>query len=78
MNISKIFKQAILNLVNQGIYTIDYAIIKSSELAQNNRINANDYDELIKYLAEKQEQEIQPIENQDIVTEEPQEGSHVA
>ena len=55
---SKLFKNAILNLYRKGIYTVDYAIIKASEFADKNKINATDYEELITYLAEEQEKEM--------------------
>lgn len=55
---SKLFKNAILNLYRKGIYTVDYAIIKASEFADKNKINATDYAELITYLAEEQEKEM--------------------
>lgn len=55
MNTSKLFKNAIMNLYKSNIYTVDFAILKASDYADKNKINANDYEELIKYLAEEQE-----------------------
>ena len=58
IDLSKIFKNAVLNLYKKGLYTVDYAIIEASKLADKNKINATDYEELITYLAEEQEKEI--------------------
>lgn len=58
IDLSKVFKNAVINLYKKGVYTVDYAIIKASELADKNKINANDYEELITYLAEEQEKEM--------------------
>ena len=44
IDLSKVFKNAVINLYKKGVYTVDYAIIKASELADKNKINANDYD----------------------------------
>ena len=62
MNYSKLFKNAILNLYKKGIYTVDYAILKATEYADKNKINAIDYEELIAYLAIEQEKEMQQEE----------------
>lgn len=59
MNLSKIFKNAVINLYKNGTYTVDYAIIEASKLADKNKINANDYEELITYLAEEQSKAMQ-------------------
>ena len=59
IDLSKVFKNAVINLYKEGVYTVDYAIIKASELADKNKINANDYEELITYLAQEQEKEMQ-------------------
>lgn len=59
MDLSKIFKNAVINLYKNGTYTVDYAIIEASKLADKNKINANDYEELITYLAEEQEKAMQ-------------------
>lgn len=53
--LSRIFKNAVINLYKNGTYTVDYAIIEASKLADKNKINAIDYEELIGYLAEEQE-----------------------
>lgn len=58
IDLSKIFKNAVLNLYKKGLYTVDYAIIEASKLADKNKINATDYQELITYLAEEQEKEM--------------------
>lgn len=58
IDLSKVFKNAVINLYKKGVYTVDYAIIKASELADKNKINANGYEELITYLAEEQEKEM--------------------
>ena len=47
MNYSKLFMNAILNLYKSGIYTVDYAILKTSEYADKNKINADDYEKAI-------------------------------
>lgn len=70
MNTSILFKNAILNLYKNKIYTVDYAILKASDYADRNKIIAEDYEELLEYLAEEQErsmrEEIQPQESEDI------------
>lgn len=58
MNTSKLFKNAIINLYKSKIYTVDFAILKASDYADKNKINANDYEELIRYLAEEQEKQM--------------------
>lgn len=58
MNTSKLFKNAIINLYKSKIYTVDFAILKASDYADKNKINANDYEELITYLAEEQEKQM--------------------
>lgn len=78
MNLSKIFKNAVLNLYKQGVYTVDFAIIKSSELSDKNKINATDYEELLTYLASEQEKSMQVEEViEDKTVEEIEEGSVV-
>ena len=37
MNTSLLFKNAILRLYQQKIYTVDYAILKASDYADKNR-----------------------------------------
>lgn len=69
IDLSKVFKNAVINLYKKGVYTVDYAIIKSSELADKNKINANDYEELITYLAEEQEKEMQEDEQEKVAEE---------
>lgn len=82
IDLSKIFKNAVINLYKNGTYTVDYAIIEASKLADKNKINANDYEELITYLAEEQEKvmqensvddEVEEIENADDIAEENEE-----
>lgn len=63
MNTSKLFKNAIINLYKSKIYTVDFAILKASDYADKNKINANDYEELITYLAEEQEKSMQVEED---------------
>ena len=58
MNTSLLFKNAILNLYKAKIYTVDYAIIKASDYADKNKINAGDYEELLEFLAKEQEKEM--------------------
>lgn len=55
IDLSKLFKNAVMNLYKSNVYTVDYAIIEASKLADKNKINAKDYEELIAYLAEEQE-----------------------
>lgn len=83
-DLSKIFKNAVINLYKNGTYTVDYAIIEASKLADKNKINANDYEELITYLAEEQEKsmqentaedEVENIEKTEDITEEAEEES---
>ena len=62
MNYSKLFMNAILNLYKSGIYTVDYAILKTSEYADKNKINADDYEKAITYLAEEQAKQMIQIE----------------
>ena len=66
MNTSLLFKNAILRLYQQKIYTVDYAILKASDYADKNKLTAEDYEELLTYLASEQEKAMQ----QEIVEEE--------
>lgn len=59
VDLSKVFKNAVINLYKKNVYTVDYAIIEASKLADKNKINATDYTELITYLAEEQEKSMQ-------------------
>lgn len=52
-----------MNLYKSKIYTVDFAILKASDYADKNKINANDYEELITYLAEEQEKSMQVEED---------------
>lgn len=79
VDLSKLFKNAVMNLYRSNVYTVDYAIIEASKLADKNKINAKDYEELITYLAEEQEKSmkveeitepVEDIENVDNTTEE--------
>lgn len=63
MNTSKLFKNAIMNLYKSKMYTVDFAILKASDYADKNKINANDYEELITHLAEEQEKSMQVEED---------------
>lgn len=62
MNYSKLFMNAILNLYKCGVYTVDYAILKATEYADKNKINADDYEKAITYLAEEQAKKMIQIE----------------
>lgn len=62
IDLSKVFKNAVINLYAKGVYTVDYAIIEASKLADKNKINATDYEELITYLAEEQAKSMQRVE----------------
>lgn len=59
VDLSKVFKNAVINLYKKNVYTVDYAIIEASKLADKNKINAIDYEELITYLAEEQAKSMQ-------------------
>lgn len=59
IDLSKVFKNAVLNQYKRGYFTVDYAILEASKLADKNKINATDYEELITYLAEEQEKQMQ-------------------
>ena len=69
VDLSRLFKNAVINLYKSNLYTVDYAIIEASKLADKNKINAKDYEELIAYLAEEQEKSMQEVEEttEDIV-----------
>ena len=71
MNTSLLFKNAILNLYKSRIYTVDFAILKASDYADKNKINASDYEELLTYLAQEQEKSMQNVEDevQDVTTD---------
>ena len=75
IDLSKVFKNAVINLHTKGVYTVDYAIIEASKLADKNKINATDYEELITYLAEEQAKSMQeeiveePVEEEVQATE---------
>lgn len=62
IDLSKVFKNAVINLYTKSVYTVDYAIIEASKLADKNKINATDYEELITYLAEEQAKSMQKVE----------------
>lgn len=62
MNYSELFKNAILNLYKCGVYTVDYAILKTSEYADKGKINATDYESAITYLAEEQAKQMIAVE----------------
>ena len=62
LDLSKVFKNAVINLYTFCVYTVDYAIIEASKLADKNKINATDYEELITYLAEEQAKSMQKVE----------------
>lgn len=75
LDLSKVFKNAVINLYKKNVYTVDYAIIEASKLADKNKINAKDYEELITYLAEEQAKSMQkeiveePVEEEVQATE---------
>lgn len=70
LDLSKVFKNAIINLYKKNVYTVDYAIIEASKLADKNKINAIDYEELITYLAEEQAKSMQEVVVEEPVEEE--------
>lgn len=78
IDLSKTFKNAVLNLYKKGVYTVDYAIIEASKLADKNKINATDYAELITYLAEEQEKEMLQEVTESTETEETTEELQVS
>lgn len=67
VDLSKILKNAVINLYKDGTYTVDYAIIEVSKLADKNKINANDYEELMTYLAEEQSKAMQENTAEDTI-----------
>lgn len=69
MNTSKLFKNAIMNLYKSKIYTVDFSILKASDYADKNKINANDYEELIRYLAEEQEKQMVEEQKENTIQE---------
>ena len=73
VDLSKLFKNAVMNLYKSNVYTVDYAIIEASKLADKNKINAKDYEELIAYLAEEQEKSMQVEEITDDTEDEKEE-----
>ncbi len=78
MDTSKLFKNAIINLYKDKIYTVDFAILKASDYADKNKITAEDYKELITYLAEEQEKSMQMEEDiADNTTEEVEENKEI-
>lgn len=80
MNTSKLFKNAIMNLYKSKIYTVDFAILKASDYADKNKITAEDYEELITYLAEEQEKQMveEQKENTNNIEDEVEEEEIVA
>ena len=70
VDLSKLFKNAVINLYKSNVYTVDYAIIEASKLADKNKINAKDYEELMAYLAEEQEKSMQVEETAEKTVEE--------
>lgn len=82
LDLSKVFKNAIINLYKKNVYTVDYAIIEASKLADKNKINAIDYEELITYLAEEQaksmqEEIVEETEATEVVESEETNGENV-
>lgn len=81
MNTSKLFKNAILNLYKAKIYTVDFAIIRASDYSDKNKITAEDYEELLAYLAEEQakamQEEVEEITGNTEVVEETAESEEV-
>jgi hypothetical protein len=68
IDLSKAFKNAVINLYKKGIYTVDYAIIEASKLADKNKIKADDYEELMTYLVEQQTKEMEEETKEDTET----------
>ena len=82
LDLSKVFKNAVINLYKKNVYTVDYAIIETSKLADKNKINAIDYEELITYLAEEQaksmqEEIVEETEATEVVESEEANGENV-
>ena len=82
LDLSKVFKNAVINLYKKNVYTVDYAIIEASKLADKNKINAKDYEELITYLAEEQaksmqEEIVEETEATEVVESEETNGENV-
>ena len=58
MKYSELFKNAILNLYKNKVYTVDFAILKATEYVDKNKLTAEDYGEMMTYFATEQEKEM--------------------
>lgn len=58
MKYSELFKNAILNLYKNKVYTVDFAILKATEYVDKNKLTAEDYEEMMTYFATEQEKEM--------------------
>ena len=67
---STIFKNAILNLYKNRIYTVDYAILKATDYADKGKLNAEDYEELMNYFIAEQEKAMQEEIQEEYIEEE--------
>ena len=54
-DLSKIRVKAVKNLVKQGVYTVDYAIMQVDSINDKGKLIASDYEDLMNYLIELQE-----------------------
>lgn len=54
-DLSKIRVKAVKNLVKQGVYTVDYAIMQADTINDKGKLIASDYEDLMNYLIELQE-----------------------
>ena len=67
---STIFKNAILNLYKDRVYTVDYAILKATDYADKGKLNAEDYEELMNYFIAEQEKAMKEEVQEEYVEEE--------
>ena len=58
MKYSELFKNAILNLYKNKVYTVDFAILKATEYVDKNKLTAEDYEEMMTYFVTEQEKEM--------------------
>lgn len=78
--LSKIKVQAFKNLVKDGIYTVDYAILEADKMNDKGKFQAEDYEELMTYLIalQKVEEETEVIENTEEIAEETENSADTA
>lgn len=73
-DLSKIRVKAVKNLVKQGVYTVDYAIMQADCINDKGKLVAGDYEGLMNYLIEIQckdevaetENTVEDVENEEV------------